>query len=240
MKLTTMAAVLALAGTTACAGVIGGGKPLSYRALALDVPAGVSGDSVAHLVRAAAGDLVLLASPADSAWFTAAARGAKLQLSGPTELPGLRLGFLAMKPVGDTTLTLPVENGPALLMHDALYQPRKKQSVDLMMVRMDTNTPARFAAHALLTYVAANVSQGAAVVMGLVAPTPAAADSVAQLIRPIFMDVRDCAGETAAAVAAAPVRVLYGPDTIIRCDQARALAGAGRPVFAHFIIGEQP
>jgi hypothetical protein len=33
------------------------------------------------------------------------------------------------------------------------------------------------------------------------------------------------------------VRLFYGPETIIRCDDARLIAGSGAPVYAHFTIG---
>lgn len=247
-------AALALAGSTACAaGMGGGGKPMSYRALALSVPVGASADSVASIVRQAMGDLVLIVSPADSAWFTQVARGTSLHLSGPTGPAPVRMGFLAAKPVGDTTLTLNVSGGRPLLVHDALYQPSKNRHVDLMLVRIDTGTSAAAAAHSLLTYVATDVMQNAAVVLGLVAPSPAIADSVAARIRPIFVDVRDCAppqganttastGATtpanpALAAAAAPVHVLYGPETLVRCEEARVLPGVGTPVFTRFTVG---
>lgn len=212
-------------------------RPLSYRTLALDVPAGVSADSVASTVRRSAGDLALIASAGDSAWFAAVARGAALHLSGPSRTPPLRLAILGGKPVGDTTLTLAVQGGRPLTVHDALYQPAKNRHLDLMVVRMDTATPAQGAARALLTYVATDVMQSAPVVLGLLAPSAAVADSVARLIRPVFLDVRECGGGSGAPAAAAPMRVFYGPETLIRCDEGRLLTGAGEPVFARFTIG---
>jgi len=240
MKLTVAVGVglVLLAG---CAANYGAPKPIPYRALALDVPAGASADSVASIVRGAAAELVLLASPADSAWFATVARGANLRLSGPTRTPPpLRMAFLAGKPVGDTTLTLPVQGGRPLVLHDALYEPRKNRHLDLMMVQIDTGSAANQVARALLTYVATDVMQNAPVVLGLLAPNPALADSVAQLIRPIFLDVRECGGGKGGPAMAAPVRVLYGPETQIYCDEASLLSGTGTPVFARVTLGQKP
>jgi hypothetical protein len=230
--------VLAAAALSACAGGrIGGGGPLQYRALVFGAPAGASADSVASVVRQSAGDLVLIVSPGDSAWFAGVARGTTLHLSGPSGQPPLRLGFLAGKPVGDTTLTLPVAGGRPLLVHDALYQPQKHRYVDLMLVRVDSATSANAAARALLTYVATDVMQNAAVVLGLVAPSTAIADSVATAIRPLFVDARQCGDGKNPAPIIAPVHVLFGPETMIRCDEVRLLTAVGSPVFARFTIG---
>ncbi len=224
-----------------CASTYGQPKPIPYTALALDVPAGASADSVAAIVRGAAAGLVLVAAPADSAWFATVARSANLRLSGPTRTPpALRMAFLAGKPVGDTTLSVPVAGGRPLVLHDALYEPRKNRHLDLMMVQVDTGTAASGAAGALLKYVATDVMQNAPVVLGLIAPSAATADSVARLIRPVFVDVGSCDGANAAAANAAPVRMLYGPETQIYCTAARVLPGLGTPVFAQVTLGVKP
>lgn len=224
-----------------CAANYGQPKPIPYSALALSAPAGAPADSVAALVRASAAGLVLLAAPADSAWFSTVARGANLRLSGPTRTPpALRMAFLAGKPVGDTTLSLPVAGGRPVLLHDALYAPRKKRNLDLMMMQIDTGTSASGAAGALLKYVATDVMQNAPMILGLVAPSTAVADSVARLVRAVYADVRDCDGSAAAAAAAAPVRVLYGPSTQIYCDTARLVSGVGSPVLTRITLGVKP
>jgi hypothetical protein len=224
-----------------CAATYGQPKPIPYSALALAVPAGARADSVAGLVRGTSAGLVLLAAHADSAWFSNVARASGLRLSGPTRTPpGLRMAFLAGKPVGDTTLTLPVSGGRPVLLHDALYGPRKNRHLDLMMMQVDSGTSASGAAGALLKYVATDVMQNAPMVLGLLAPNTAVADSVARLIRAVYADVRDCDGSTAEAAAAAPVRVLYGPSTQIYCDTARLVSGVGTPVLARITLGVKP
>jgi len=224
-----------------CAATYGQPKPIPYSALALSAPAGARADSVAGVVRGASAGLVLLAAPADSAWFSSVARAANLRLSGPTRTPPpLRMAFLAGKPVGDTTLALAVPGGRPVLLHDALYAPRKNRHLDLMMMQVDTGTSANGAAGALLKYVATDVMQNAPMVLGLVTPSKAVADSVARLVRAVYADVRDCDGSTAAAAAAAPVRVLYGPSTQIYCDTARLVSGVGTPVLARITLGVKP
>jgi hypothetical protein len=245
MRPSTMAGILGLSLVAGCAGGMGGGGPLQYRAMALNVPAGVAADSVAAIVRNATADLVLLVAPADSAWFARAAGGTTLHLSGPTGPGPERLAFLAMKPVGDTTLTLKLPGASGILLHDGLYQPEKSLYVDLMLARVTSAAPADSVAHALVSYVASDVMQNAALVLGLLTPTPELGDTVARLIRPIMVDVgqcgagRDTAGDPAAA--AGPIRLFYGPETLVRCDQTRSLVAAGQPVYAHFTIGaKQP
>ena len=62
------------------------------------------------------------------------------------------IAFLAGKPVGDTTLTVAVQGGSPLLIHDALYEVEKDRFVDLMAVRAEAGTPTREAVRALLGY----------------------------------------------------------------------------------------
>ncbi len=241
MRGITAAALLLAAATAGCAaGGYGGGSPLEYRAVALNVPAGASADSVAAVVRQAAADLALVVAPADSSWFMTAARAANLHLSGPTRGDHVRLGFLAMKPTGDTTLTLSLPGGKTMLLHDALYQPRKNRYVDLMLARVDSGAGAQDVAHALLTYAATDVMQNAGVILGMMTRPQAVEDSVAGLIRAVFVDLRQCAGTTGTAANAGPIRIFYGPETNIRCDDARLLPHAGAPVYAHFTLGAKP
>ncbi len=237
----TLAVGVGLVLLAGCSATYGQPKPIPYKALAMNVPAGARADSVASVVRGSAAGLVLLASPADSAWFVTVARATNLRLSGPTKTPpALRMAFLAGKPVGDTTLILAVAGGRPAVLHDALYQPRKNRNLDLMMVQIDTGSAASQVAGALLKYVATDVMQNAPVVLGLIAPSAAVADSVAQLIRPIFVDVRECGGGKGTEAAAAPVRLLYGPETQIYCDEARALTAIGTPVLASVTLGVKP
>ena len=261
MRLTTFALALALLAAACAPGMGGGGPPISYRIVALDVPAGVPADSVATALRASTADLALVAARSDSAWFGATARAAGLQLTGPGKMTPVRFAFMGMKPVGDTTVTLTLPGGRSLPVFDALYQPQKHRSVDLMLARVDTGMSAQAVAGALVRYFSTDVSQGAALVLGVLAPTPAVSDSIASRVRAIFVDLHQCGvpipteGMTAAqdsaaaraavasrtAAAGSAVRLFYGPETLIRCDEARLIAGPGAPVYAHFTIGaKQP
>ncbi len=262
MKKWTSAAVLSLlAATAGCAGGMGGGSPLVYRAIALDLSSPEPADSVGALVRQNAADLALVAAPADSAWFVAAARAAGLHLSGPIAAANTRLAFLAMKPTGDTTVTVKLAGGHNLVLHDALYQPRKQRYVDLMLARADSGAAASEIARSLLTYAASDVMQNAAVIMGLITRPATVADSVAALIPAVYVDLRRCTGTPAraatggvtaannataaanasvAAAASGAIRVFYGPETNVRCDDARLLPNAGSPIYAHFTIGAKP
>ncbi len=256
MKLTTCAVILGLL-AAGCAPGMSSGPPLEYRVVALNVPAGVPADSIAAVVRASTADLALVAARADSAWFQAAARAAGRQLTGPGRMTPVRLGFLGLKPVGDTTVTLALPGGRSLPVFDALFQPQKHRSVDLMLARVDTGMSAQAVAGALVKYFSTDVSQGSALVLGVLAPTPMVTDSIATRVRAIFVDLRQCgvpiptedetaAQDSAAARAAvasrvvaegASVRLFFGPETLIRCDEARLIAGPGAPVYAHFTIG---
>ena len=240
MKWMTAAVLSLLAATAGCAGTMGGGSPLVYRAIALNLPTAVPADSVGSIVRQSTADLALVAAPSDSAWFAAAARAANLHLSGPIAAGNTRLGFLAMKPTGDTTVTLKLSGGHNLVLHDALYQPSKHRYVDLMLARADSGTAASEIARSLLTYAASDVMQNAAVIMGMITRPPAVTDSVAALVRAVFVDLRQCADSTAARANTGQIRVFYGPETNIRCDEARLLPNAGAPVYAHFTIGAKP
>ncbi|HEX9108390.1 MAG TPA: hypothetical protein VF832_14200 [Longimicrobiales bacterium] len=260
MKRTTFAVALGLL-AAGCASGMGGGPPIAYRIVALNAPAGAAPDSVAAAVKAATADLALVASRGDSAWYASVARATGLHLTGPGRMMPVRLGFLGMKPVGDTTVTLSVGGGRTLPIFDALYQPQKHRSVDLMLARVDTGMSAQAVAGALVKYFSTDVSQGAALVLGVLAPTPAVTDSIASRVRAIFVDLHQCgvpipvegmtaaqdsaaaraAAASGAAAAGAAVRLFYGPETTIRCDEARLIAGPGAPVYAHFTIGaKQP
>lgn len=255
MRLTTVAVLLGLA-AAGCAAGMGGGPPLQYRIVALDVPAGVPSDSVAATLRASTAELGLVAARADSAWFISTARTAGLQLTGPGRMTPVRLAFMGLKPVGDTTVTLSLGGGRVLTIFDALYQPEKHRSVDLMLARVDTGIAAQVVSNALVKYFSTDVSQGAALILGVIAPA-AVSDSIAARVRAIFVDTRQCgvplpiegrpatpdtattrrAAASQTAATSGSVRLFYGPETLIRCDDARLIAGAGAPVYAHFTIG---
>ncbi|MBX6363087.1 MAG: hypothetical protein IRZ00_04405 [Gemmatimonadetes bacterium] len=234
MKRRLAGVVLAAVVAAGCAVRVGGSKPLDYHVLALDAPDGASAQQVAETIQRASAQLVLLSARADSAWFADVARRSNLTLSGPGRSGAVRLGFLAGKPVGDTTLSRPLPGG-AITIQDALYQPEKDRYVDLMLVRADSGA-ARDIAHALLTYVASDVMQNASLVLGLAGPNPAVLDSVSSIVRPAFSDVRDCR-DGANGLGGTSLRVLYGPVTQVQCDVARRLEGPGAPLYAQIVVG---
>lgn len=225
-----LAAGLLLAG---CAVNLGGPKPIDYHALALDVPAGTSAADVASTIKQVGANLVLVSAVADSSWFAEVGSQTGLTLSGPGRAGSLGLAFLAAKPVGDTTPTLPVANAGPITLHDALYQPQKQRYLDLLQAHIPGGT-AHDVAQALLKYVAADVMSNSAVVLAMAGPDMALVDSVATLIRPVFLDARDCMkkGEAVAAV-----RLMYGPETRARCTEAQVVGGApGGGVGAQLVV----
>ncbi|HET9983825.1 MAG TPA: hypothetical protein VFQ38_09570 [Longimicrobiales bacterium] len=217
-----------------CAVRVGGSKPLNYHVLAVDAPSGASAAQVAEAIQHANAQLVLVSARADSTWFADVARRSNLTLSGPGSSGAVRLGFLAGKPVGDTTLARKLPGG-AITIQDALYQPEKERYVDLMLVRADSGS-ARDIAHALLTYVASDVMQNASLVLGLAGPNPVVLDSVSSIVRPAFSDVRDCR-QGATDIGPSPLRVLYGPVSQVQCDAVRRLEGPGTPLYAQIVVG---
>lgn len=224
------AASLLLAG---CAVNLGGPKPIDYHALAVEVPAGTAAAQVAATVKEVGANLVLVSAAADSAWFSDVSRQTGLVLSGPGRAGALGLGFLASKPVGDTTAVLPVAGTPGITLHDALYQPEKQRYLDLLEAHIPGGTP-HDVAQALLKYVAADVMSNSAVVLAMTGPDPALADSVATLIRPAFLDARDCMKKDASP---AGVRLMYGPETRTRCTEARVVSVAsGTAISAQLVI----
>ncbi len=224
----------AAAALSACAVNLGGPKPIDYNALAIDVGAGTTAAQAAASVKQAGANLVLVSATADSAWFAELARQTGLVLSGPGRADSLGLAFLAAKPVGDTTATLAVANAAPVTLHDALYQPQKERYLDLLEVHIPGGS-AHDVAQALLRYVASDVMSASAVVLAMTSPDPALADSVATLIRPAFLDARDCMKKRASTSA---VRLMYGPETRTRCTDAEVVAipWTGAAVSAQLVV----
>jgi hypothetical protein len=244
--------VLALLLLGGCSVRLGGPGPVEYRTVALSTGAGAEPVQVAEYIRQAGANLVLLAAQADSAWFAEVARQSKLTLSGPGDAGGVSLAFLASAPVGDTTVTLSLESGGKIVLHDALYRVDKHRYLDLMALRLGSGVDARTAVQALLRYMAADVMSDAAVVLAIDVPDAATGDAVAELLQPAFRDARRCIpgaegaggggggvaeGAGGAAGAGPGMRLFYGPEARLRCESARHLgSGAGAPVVAQFII----
>ncbi|MBI4544066.1 MAG: hypothetical protein HY703_02595 [Gemmatimonadetes bacterium] len=220
-----------------CAVRLGGPGPVEYATLALDAGKGAPASAVAGQIRAAEARLVLLAATADSTWFAQVADQVGLELSGPGAAGSVSLAFLAGTPVGDTTIWLTVAPERRLAVHDALYRVDKSRFLDLLAVRVDSAADVRAAMRALLSYVATDVMNEAAVVLAVQLADPAAGDSVAALLRPPFEDVAACAGEQERAAASrAGMRLFYGPQLRVRCQTARLLSGERGSVLARLIV----
>lgn len=230
-------AALAL-GLAACAVRLGGPKPVEYRTIALNVGSQAGPAEVAGWIQRSDANLVLLAAAADSAWFGEVARRTRLKLSGPGAAGPVSFAFLASEPVGDTTVALPLAAGGEVAVHDALYRVDKRRYLDLLAVRIPSSAPPREAVKSLLEYVATDVMTDAAVVLAVDVADAAAGDSVAALIAPAFRDVRTCLGRGeggAEGGGAVGMRLFFGPEAKLRCEDARPL-GAGGPLLARLIL----
>jgi hypothetical protein len=221
-----------------CAGIpLGGGGLAPFDTVALTVPAGTPAAQVAQQVKDAGGDLVLVFANADSAWYSELAKTTGLQLSRSRKVDQGTIAFLAGKPVGDTTLTVAVQGGSPLLIHDALYEVEKDRFVDLMAVRAEAGTPAREAVRALLGYLGSDVMGTASLVLTVKAGSQPLSDSIATLLRPVLMDVRDCDKEGGStAPPRSDLLLFYGPEARMECREVRALTGPGSPIFARLAI----
>jgi hypothetical protein len=232
--------VLALLSLGACSVRLGGPGPVEYRTVALSTGPGALPAQVAQYIRQADANLVLLAAQADSAWFAEVARQSKLTLSGPGLAGGVALAFLASTPLGDTTVTLPLETGGSIVLHDALYRVDKHRYLDLMALRVGSLGEVRPAAQALLRYVATDVMTSAAVVLAVDVPDAATGDALAALLEPAFLDARGClpTPQRERLTADGPgMRFFYGPEARLRCEGARQLGGGDTPVVVQLVIG---
>jgi hypothetical protein len=108
-------------------------------------------------------------------------------------------------------------------MHDALYQVDDDRFIDLMMVRLDA-PDLRAAVRTLLAYIATDVGARSAIALAVEAPSAAAADSAAVLMRATLGNAAEC-GSIPAADQPASLRLLYGPSARLRCLSAHAVPG---------------
>jgi hypothetical protein len=240
MNRTFVAASLCAVIAGGCAVRLGGPKPENFQTLAYASPAGESAEVVAERIRSIEADIVLLASAGDSAWFADVANRAQLGLSGPGRTSGLAQAFLTrrLELLGDTSIVLSVSGGGRLHLHDALYQLGKGRYVDLMLVRIDADAELREAVRTLLSYIASDVGPTAALVFGLNAPTPQAADSVALLLRAAYANAVECAesGRDTGPLPAIDVRLFYGPAVRMDCEAANVLVAPGNPIAANLVV----
>jgi len=233
VRLWLMGALLLM--VTGCAVRLGGMKPVEYRALAFSTGSATATE-VAGWIREAQANVVLLAAPGDSAWFDEVAQRSSLSLSGPGRAGNLSLAFLATKPIGDTTLVLPLPNGGGLSVHDALYKVDKTRFLDLLALRIEPGTDAREAVRALLAYVATDVMPNAAVVLAIDMPDEATDRSVTSLLSPAFADARTCVDRDATPTAGTGMRLFYGPEARLSCESAQVLGGARGTLVARLIV----
>lgn len=210
----------------------------TWNTLAVRTAPGATAADVANQVRAAQATLVVLFSPADSAWYAEVAKQTRLVLSRSKKPNQGSIGFLATKPEGDTTIALGVTGNKPLIVHDALYKFDKTHFVDVMGVHVEPGTSARGIVHALLGYIASDVQGDAAIILAVDAPSPALSDSIGLLLRPALLDVRDCFVRRKGDPAPQnPDLILfYGPEARMGCSNGRTLPAPGGPIVARMAL----
>lgn len=244
-----IAVFLGLLIVAGCAVRLGGPEAVEYGTLAMDAPAGSSAEAVAERIRGA--DVVLLSAEADSAWFADVARHSQRTLSGPGRAGRIGLAFLAMAPLGDTTIALPVEGSSTdLVVHDALYQVDEERYLDLLAFRLEPSDDPDAVVRTLMTYIATDVSQQAAVVLAVDAEEGAPIEDVAERIRPALADARTClpgdseeapagsgaAGPASGAPPSMDMFLFYGPQLRIRCEGAELRTTNGNSLLARLVM----
>lgn len=231
---TAMLAVL-IAG---CAVRLGGPKPTDQDALALRLTDSATPDQIAALLKQRGVEVAILSSTRDSAFYaaTAAAAGMKMTRVGRTGTG--TFAFLGPQAIGDTTLTLKVQGGGEVRLHDALYRIDKQRRLDLMAVRIAPEANLRESVRTLLAYFATDVLPNAAIVFAIEPPTPALGDSVSVLMRAAFADAWECTreGHDGTRNVDLPIRLFYGPSMRVRCDGAERLNESGGAILAHLVL----
>jgi hypothetical protein len=89
------------------------------------------------------------------------------------------------------------------------------------------------ATQALISYIGSDVSNSAALVLAIEAPTPQAGDSIARSLRVLYSESRECAGGDNNPNGST-MRLFFGPTTRIRCERAQVLNESGGPISASF------
>ena len=237
MKRSTALVVLSTVIVGGCALGLGGSDPLERDVLALRVPAGMTAEQLGSRLQQGGYEFALLVATQDSGWLAAAAAQAGLQMTRPGHVGDAHYVFFGPAALGDTTHVIAVRSGGSVRLHDALFELDKQHHVDLILARFDSVADLREGVRSLLSYVAKDVSGNAALLLGIETPTQQFGDSVAVLIRAAYLDTRECA-EQNAGTAAVPstIRLFYGPQLHVRCDNASVLNEAGGPVSARFVL----
>jgi hypothetical protein len=211
---------------------------VAYDTVAIQFESGTSvADAAARLSELGA-DLALVATREDTAWLRQLAEQTELVSTRPGRAGDYTLAFLAFKPVGDTTLTLNVDGGGSIRLHDALYNIDKVRKLDLMTAVFQPGTNTRNGVRTLLNYIATDVMGDAAVALAVQAPTQAVGDSVAELTRAAISDAWECTadGKSSQNAPAMAMRLFYFPAARMRCLSARVVDAANRPVVARLIV----
>lgn len=239
-SMATLAPVAVItAALAACAVNVGGGKEIPFVAMGLRVDPGTTAATVAASLSAAEADVAIVTGAMDSAWLAEVGAPRGLTVSGPAASGGLAMGFLAGKPLGDTTLVLSFDGG-GLTLHDALYAPEKDRLLDLMVFRLDDPATVRPAIGALLRYMATDVDNSAAVLIGVAVPTAAVGDSVARMLSPAYFDALRCEPGLAPPPAREGLRLFFGPEARMYCDDAGTESpGIGDVIRARLVMGRR-
>ena len=232
MKRGIISVVLVSLAATACA-TLGTRDPIQSDAIALKVGRNTSAADFGNRLKQGGYEFALVSADQDSAWLAAAAGSAGLQITRPGRVGNATYTFFGPKAVGDTTHNVAVQGGGQVRLHDALYRLDKNRMVDLILARFDSVTDISRATRALMSYVGSDVSNSAALLLAIEAPTPQAGDSIARSLRAYLSETRECAGGDNAATGSS-IRLFYGPATRIRCERAQVLAESGGPVSASF------
>jgi hypothetical protein len=223
---------------TGCSVRLGGAKPVEYDAVAIQFETGTTVADAAAQLKELSADLALIATREDTAWVRQLAEQTQLTSSRPGKAGDFTLAFLATQPVGDTTLTLNVDGGGGIRLHDALYNVDKVRRLDLMTAIFQPGTGAREGVRALLNYIATDVMGDAAVALAVQSASPAAGDSIAELTRAAIADAWECttAGKSSQNAPAMAMRLFYFPAARMQCLNARVLESANRPMVARLIV----
>jgi hypothetical protein len=201
--------------------------------------ANASADQAAQRIRNEAGQLVLLVSERDSAWFADVAKQTQLELSGPGRTGPRGMGFLTgLKLLGDTSLVLGLQGGGRMYMHDALYEIEENRLLDLMLIDLGDAPDLREGVRTLLSYIATDVGNNVPLILGVQTPTPQLGDSVAILLRAAFANAAECAarGENRGTVPPSQLHLFFHPAVRLTCESASALPGEPLAISARLVV----
>ncbi|HEY0303790.1 MAG TPA: hypothetical protein VGC44_02405 [Longimicrobiales bacterium] len=233
MKRVTIAVVMVMVVGAACA-TVRGRDPIMRDALALRVSGNASAEQFGSRLKQGGYEFALVSTDRDSAWLASAATSAGLQITRPGRVGGAHYVFFGPKPLGDTTHTVPVQGGGQVRLHDALYQLDKSRTLDLILARFDSVTDLTRATRALMTYVGSDVSNNAALLLAIEAPSVQAGDTIARSLRAYLAETRECTGGE--NTGGSTLRLFFGPATRVQCTRAQVLNETGNPVSAQFVL----